>query len=428
MGRKSRGSKAGHVKVLRRIGVLLFAFSMIWLGACDDIKGCLGISDLTGSIQKAVNVLDDAIDELQNASADWQKVLTDAQSKLTEDAQSTIRNEIANVASRSVAQAGVELRCNADFIRERVRQALIRIRANILKQEVPPAEPGLCQVVPLAVERTLVPVRISAVEFYGYDFDQGSDLKVFHEYAGGKQDVTNMLDRPTHYAMTLRFGENGVQLNERSVRLALEWGGKKISTIAVIQPQTPVCKSKVVPFTPHRITFVPPHVGKGDKDFAGHGPKVTAFVKLIVRPDTLRAQVYMHAIETKKDWTVAMGYKEFDLYNPEPGWRIDRVVGPATSPCSYIDSNHDTDFFDLGSGGPAKRFAFVGDTDGDEAGTRTKMDVDFNRLQIEETEIANCVSASAVTALRAANMISPAAYQRLTPALTQELLHLRVNP
>lgn len=424
MKKKSSGNINARTKIWRLIINLLFASNILLISGCDIIDE----TPIIDTMQKSVNVLDDAIDELQQTSADWQKVLTEAQNKLTEDAQSTIRNEIANVASRSVAQSGVELRCDADFITERVRQALLRIRAKILKQEVPPVEPGLCQVVPLAVDRTLVPARISILEFYGYDFDQGTGLKVFHESAGGRQDVTNMLDRPTHYAMTLRFGANGVQLDEKSVRVALEWGGKTISTIAVIQPPTPVCRSKVVPFTPVSITFVPPYAGRGDKDFYGHGPNVSAYVRLITQPDILKARVYMRAIETKSNWTEATGTKEFDLYNPEPGWRIDRVVGPATTSYNYTDSNHEIDFFNLGSGGPAKRFAFVGDTDGDEAGTRTKIDVDFNRLQIEETEIANCVSARAVQTLKATNMISPIVYKRLKPVVTRELLPLNVNP
>lgn len=411
------------MKFFRFLAGLLFVFSMTWLSGCD-LKGCIGLDT---PVQKAVNILDDAIDQLQNVSSDWQSVLAEAQDKLTEDAQSTIRSEIANVAARSMAQTGVEFRCDADFIKERVRQALIRIRAKILNQEVPLVEPGLCQVVPLAVDKVLVPSRINKIEFYGYDFAQGDGLKVFHEYVGGRQNVTNMIDRPTHYAMTLKFGATGVQLTERSTRIVLEQSGRVISTIAVIQPETPVCRSKVVPFTPHSITFWPPHTGRGDKDFHGNGPKVMASVSLIAEPHILKARVYMHARETKRDYTEALGEKEFDLYPAERGWRIDRVVGPLISTYNYTDSNHDPDFFNLGSGGPARRFTFVGDTKGDEAGTRTKVDIDFNKLQIEMTEIANCVSARVVQILQPKGMISDNAYQKLAPLLRQELRRLDIH-
>src|SRR5512139_1288610 len=136
------------------LALALAAAGQVLSGSSCD---CLGIGGaLKDPTTQAVNVLDDAIDALQSASADWQKVLQDAQKKLTEDAQSTIRTELANLASRSSAQAGVELRCDADFIRARIRQALLGIRARLLGQATPKVEPALCQVVPLGVDRALV--------------------------------------------------------------------------------------------------------------------------------------------------------------------------------------------------------------------------------------------------------------------------------
>lgn len=403
---------------MRWLALALAAVGQVLSGSSCD---CLGLKDaLKDPTTQAVNVLDDAIDALQSASADWQKVLQDAQKKLTEDAQSTIRNELANLASRSIAQGGVELRCDADFIRARIRQALLGIRARLLGQAAPKPEPALCQVVPLGVDRTLVPDRLKQVEFYGYDFDTDQTLRVWLERGGQPRlDVSGKLDRPTHYAMTLKFGATGVQLDEHSERFALEWEGRTISTIAVIQPATPVCESQVANVDGLKVTFRPPRAGRGDADFAGHGPAVTTLVTLFPAADALRARVYMKARETRSDWTEASGSQDFELYRPPTGWVIERLPGATQASHSYVDSNHNLDSFDLG-GGLVKRLEYVGDTDGDEAGTRAQVTVVFNRVPVELRQTGNCVPQGTVRALKDRNLISPAALQRLEPRALQE--------
>jgi hypothetical protein len=398
---------------------LLLASPLLGGGSCiPDIP----VKDATTA---AVNVLNDAINALDNASADWQQVLKDAQAKLTQDAQSTIRNEIANVVSRSIAQGGVELRCDADFIRARVRQALIAIRAKLLGQTVPKVEPAFCQVVPLGVDRALVPDRLKQLEFYGYDFDQDTTLRVWLERTGlPRLDVTSRLDRPTHYAMTLKFGANGVQLDDHSDRFALEWEGRTISTVAVIQPQTPICQSQVVQAGPWTVTFVPPHVGSGDREFDGNGPRVNSVITLLPSPGILQAQVYMRAIETKSDWTEAAGSQIFELYRPPAGWAIADVPGTRQVAHSYTDSNHDDDSFSLG-GGPVARLVYVGDTDGDEAGTRTKVTVTFNRIPVELHQTGNCLPQGVAHNLQRANLLSPAAASRLAPRMLEEATRVK---
>jgi hypothetical protein len=405
-----------HPAWMRMFLIITIAGLALIPSACDWFDKAKNITTQT------VNALDDAIDSLSTQSANWQQVLQDTMGKLTDTAQSTIRNEIANLASRSVAQVGVEFRCNADFIGARVRQALIAIKANLLNQPVPPIEPAVCQAVPLAIDRSLVPDRLKQLEFYGYDFDKASNLRVLHERTPGRIDVTSKLNRPTHYAMILHFGANGVGLDNSSQKISLEWGGKQISQIAVIQPVTPICQSKLMPFTPQSITYIPPKTGSGDGDFDGNGPKVIVKVSLIVRPKQLSALVYMSAKETQDDWTHAEGWREFPLYSPDPGWSINSVVGDLSSDYQYTDSNHTDDSFDLGSGGPVKRLVFVGDTDSDEAGTRTKADIAFNALRMELIQSADCVADSAVTNSVAAGLISPALFRRLLPSINQQRL------
>jgi hypothetical protein len=255
---------------------------------------------------------------------------------------------------------------------------------------MPEVEPALCQVVPLAVDRSLVPTRVAQIEFYGYDFTEATNLSVFLERStGSRQDVTAFLDRPTHYAMTLKFGADGVQLNDNSRRIVLEWNGQRISTIGIIQPGVPNCEMKIIAFTPSNITFTPKHQ-KGDENFDGHGPKIEASVTLKPYQHKLDVFVYMKAKETTKDYTTASGSKVYTIYTPDPGWSIAAIVGRRSTSHKYTDTNHQKDSFDQGSGGPVRRFTYVGDTDGDESGTRTQVEVTFNELRIQLRQTGNC--------------------------------------
>ncbi len=387
-----------------------------------SLTGCGSINKVgnfgTDTRTETVNTLNDAITALQSQSANWQQVLKDTVSKLTKDAQSTLRSEISDLISRTEAQGGVELRCDADFVRERIREELVRLKAKFLGQPEPVVDPAFCQVVPIAVDRELIPDRLKQVEFYGYNFTQASGLGVFLEGASGQRsNVTDKLDKPTTYAMTLKFGANGVQLDNASARLVLEWSGKQISSVAVIQPTTPVCTSKVQTVSPGDIgPFMPPKIGQGDADFNGNGPDVNADVTLIVAPQTLTAKVHMHARETRSDWTEAEGWQIYQLYAPEPGWKIEQVVGKTSSSHHYVDSNQTEDSFDFGTGELVRRFVYVGDTSGDEAGTRTSVKVTFNDIHLVLVQTANCVPDTAIKALQLNGLLSTRASTRLNSA------------
>lgn len=402
--------------------MLVLTLPFLFGGSCiPDIK-----DPLKDWETKTKNLLDDALAALNNASADWQRILEQLKEDLPKEVQSTIRVEVANLISRSIAQGGVEFRCNVDFIRVRVRQALERIKIKFVGGNPSPVEPGICQVVPIAVERVLVPDRIKQVEFYGYDFDQASDLKVTLEGTNGRQDVTSKLNRPTHYAMTLSFGATGVQLDANSLRFTLEWGGRNISTIAIIQPTTPVCRTRTERIQPNPVTYMPPHVAGGDKEFNGHGPTIISRTSLLVGSGSIRTQVYMLAYESNgnnqymQDYTKAEGSQIFPMYTAPSGWRILRVSPNSSIGHTYRDTNHTTDSFNMGDG-IVRRLDYVGDIDGLDSGTNTKVDVTFNRLTIDLVETGDCVPASEVMTLKEAKLIDDATFLRLKSSVEEQL-------
>src|SRR5258707_9689972 len=108
------------------------------------------------------------------------------------------------------------------------------------------------------------------MEFFGYNYDTTPTIQVFLQNGTQQVDVSNFLDRPSHYHMTLKFGANGVQLSPASDRFIVKWNGNEVSTIGIIQPTTPVCQTRVTPFTAGVIDYIPPHT-KGDAEFGGNG-------------------------------------------------------------------------------------------------------------------------------------------------------------
>ena len=334
-------------------------------------------------------LLDDAIDEISHQSESWQSTLQELSDKLTDEAQSTIRNEVQNLANRTIAAAGSEIRCNVDFLGARVVQALQRIKAELLKKPIPERNPAICQVIPSAIDMNLTPNRRNKIDISGYDFDN-QPLKLYLiSNTNQKIDVTHAINRLSHYHLVLNLGSNGVMLDGTSTRLVLEYKNNQMSSIAVTQPVVPDCKEEETSFAPDIITYMPPRT-RGDGEYDGNGPGVTSTVNIYVDGNTIKAKVYMRARETKSDWSTAEGSGIFNIYTAPSNRRIIGIVSDKQTSANYTDSGHSEDFFEKGNGELIKRFAFVGDTDGDEAGTRTRVKVTFNRVVVKLKEIGNC--------------------------------------
>ena len=291
------------------------------------------------------------------SSANFQEILQQLITDLPAEVQSTITNEVSNLLNRTIAATGAEVRCDVDFFRIRVQQSLQRIKAKFLNQTVPPAEPQLCTVVPIAIDMNLPVERRNKLEFYGYDFDM-TGIQVLLVDGSNQIDVSNKLDQPTHYHMTLNLGSNGVPVSANSMRLILRWNDRDISTIGIIQKSPEICETSFHTFQPATVSYMPP-LTRGDKEFDGHGPNVYASVNLINTGNELRAKVYMRAAETRSDYTTGEGSREFVLYTADPGKKIESLVTSTSAAYSYIDNNHDADEFP--GTGPVRKFRFMGD-------------------------------------------------------------------
>lgn len=374
---------------------------------------------VSNATTEAINVIDDAIADLSSESANWREIMQQAINEFPDEIQSTIKNELTDLLNRAVAATGAEVRCNADFVRNRLTQGLQNLKAKILGNKPPALEPQLCNVIPLAIDTELPPVRRNKIEFYGYDFDQ-TQVKVFLQNGDQEVDISRFLDQPTHYHMTLNLGGNGVPIGSNSQRILLKWNDRNISSIGILQQAVDVCRSRFENYVPSNVSFIPPHTN-GDREYNGNGPNISCRVRIINRRTQVDAEIYMRARETKSDWTEAKGTKTITLFEADPGWEIANIIGPTESAYSFRDNDHKLDNFE--GSGPVRTFTFMGDGEGDDAGIHTIVSIAFNRLRLELKENRDCVSDAMVKDLAINKEISSKRmneFARLRPELLRK--------
>jgi hypothetical protein len=218
-----------------RLGILIL---LLLLSGCVKVP----VKEVTNSVDNAVAVLDKGISKLEGQSVTWQRVLEETRDELIEEGQSTLANEVSNVLSAAIDDVGIEARCYTDFLQDRVREDLIRIRARLTGEELI-LTPVFCNPNPKDVEYALVREgRLNSVVLSGYNLDVANVKVSLVDQQGKKTDATRYLANPTQYLLTLNLGGNGVPLQASSDKLVFVLGNNEIRSINVIQPVVPSLK------------------------------------------------------------------------------------------------------------------------------------------------------------------------------------------
>jgi len=132
------------------------------------LNGC-GIKD---SIDNATSVIDRGIEDITAESSSWQTVLKRVATELPQDISEVIRQDAQQLATRSVADTGVEFKCSFDFLGNRAIQSLQRLKAKLPGTDLPPLTPAFCHVTPDSIDLKANPDSWSKVTYHGYDMDQ----------------------------------------------------------------------------------------------------------------------------------------------------------------------------------------------------------------------------------------------------------------
>lgn len=209
-----------------------------YIGLSLIVLSCTGCDQVERTRNDGLATINDAIQKLGNNSNSWQSVLSETKKELIKEGQSTLANEVSNVASRAVSDAGIEVRCTVDFMRDRVREELIKIRSVITGEKLI-LKPVFCNPTPNFVDLNLPVERRPIIEISGYNLTANS-LKAQLIGNGESKDITEHISNPSGYLLTLNIGSNGVQFDKTNNKIEFELPDGKKKTVSVIQPSEEV--------------------------------------------------------------------------------------------------------------------------------------------------------------------------------------------
>lgn len=338
----------------------------------------------------AAQSIDDAVQSITSEADDFQEILRRLEEQLDQikGLEKEFGNDVADIATRSIAQAGVEFKCSADFVRDRVVEDLNRLKREILGKNTSPPQPKICTVEP-AGGVDLGRVRdgeINNLIFYGYNFDPNNLPTIKSVSSGRSKEISSRyLSIPTHYQLSLNLSNmyrDGLFNDLALDRLEFLWKSGEVSTMNLNHP---VCRRIRRSFEPQPITVVPKRT-TGDSEFGGNGPWILTDTKLSISGNAIVINVVMDAQETGGG-TKAHGERTVRVVTADAGFTINQIQGQTFIEKNYTDSDHEVDVF-TGSG-PIREFRFVGDTSGDDIG-ETRVTITFRPITYDQVETGIC--------------------------------------
>jgi hypothetical protein len=203
------------------------------------ISGCGIKKEVQDTRNIAVSVLDDSIQKMGRQSDGWKTVLEETRDKLVKEGQSTLANEVSNVISRASSDAGIEVKCSVDFLRDRSKEELVKLRATITKEKLE-LKPVFCNPTPNSIDMNLSPERRNIVEISGYNLTtENIKVSLLDSKANTKVDVSSHLSNPSGYLLTLNLGSNGVPLSPSSDKIIFDLPNAGSRSIGISQPVAP---------------------------------------------------------------------------------------------------------------------------------------------------------------------------------------------
>ena len=228
-------------KLFNRTGFISLLILTITLSIC--ISGCATLRSISerfdNRMSEAISTMDNAIATLAQQSSNWQVVVANLEKELIKDLQSTIRTEVDNLTKSAVSSTGAEVRCNAEFMRIKIRRELINLRNSlaidlnarlskgIFKNfQIPllPVEqvkPFICDIVPSAVDMSLDPERRTKIDIYGFDL---RSLPISASYKTYGLFQAKTMDGPLHFLNVMQsrnFERNLATINDKKAMMEI---------------------------------------------------------------------------------------------------------------------------------------------------------------------------------------------------------------
>jgi len=360
------------------------------------------------SIQDIEAILNEASSNISANVSNFESILDGAVDKITDDTYANVRDDLRDATANAVSLLGEEFRCNVQYVGDYLKKQLTKIKYIVKKGDAPPAEPGICQVNPNAIERGRPANSIDIITLSGYFFDEDFEnfelwLDIGNEIIG----VTKHLHLTSNFRLTINLGSNGITLNEQSQKLILMWGGRVYSEIPIIQPTPEPCNLKERTITGFsKQVLVPEHKAdplidkpKGDKSFAGNGPCVYGWVRIFTK--NYGTELWVRSFismwecpddfnQAKYDYTYGDVLIERLLKVADTGYYFKKIKDNTFDELWYIDNNNSIHEI-IAGGGPVLNYKIVGDTEGSDLG-ESRVEITFKPLDVTLEEYVNdCV-------------------------------------
>jgi hypothetical protein len=361
------------------------------------------------TLTDTLRVLDTAIHRLGEPSADHEQILQEAVGALPAAAEQKVRADILMFLKR-LPQPGPEFRCSADFVRVRARYALRRLRDTLLNDPPPPLQPAVCYASPFAIDVPQVESRGTVVDIYGFDFD-AVPLQMVLVTSDGYMDVTSELAAPSHHHLTLKVGAGGAAVSATSRSLGLAWGHLIRYSIAVVQPTTPLCSS--------RIETIP--AGK----MASHSLSLTEGQLVTQAESTISADANLEYSSNKLEATICVmavdpsvgGCTVTFLYTTGADREIEGVFGALSSQASYRRGQEPHQANRGSRPEPVGQWIFSGFQSRHFENGPASVTSRFHVIRVVSTEGEGCISPIAYMEARRTAVVSTETRQRLDPYL-----------
>ena len=356
-----------------------------------------------GCAQSSEEALRDVLSASPDSPQGWVELLEVARDELEDEEEEALATEIGFALRTARATVSGASPCTTQQAEQRIR----RIVEDVLdarrhgESTILPVEPLVCQIDPpwLAPEADTVVWQEGQIS--GHDFDRTDltgeqmQLYLFTSSSAG-QDLRHVEwppNAPAAFEATIDLWSVDQDFTDDSEykHLELWWGGERLRTIYMAGPDED--GSVPIPSDARLFSFMPTEQSGDDRDFEG-ACRIEASAEVMIKPtdDTkLVLQLHMHAVEVGRGTTTVMGDSDLDdatlvVFEAPEGYRIEELLSENSTDCAnYTDEDHDVDFprdTSVCSQGLVKQWRFLGDTDGDEAGTRSRMSVTLEDLEV----------------------------------------------
>ena len=411
-------------KIHKRTSAILLpvlVLMMVSIGGCDWI-GSLGndINFFQREFSNTEDILNRAVADIDANSQNWQRIMQQAIDQVN-PSERQIRQDLEDLMQRGIHTVGLEARCDLSYLADMLVGGLQRIQAKVLHKDPPPLKVVVCDASPSFVDMNLGPNQRNNIEIYGYNLDM-SWLKLYHVMESSQKNESAKFSSISPFKRVINLGSNGIVLAPNSVKLRMDLGGGENRDIPVIQKWPEVCTTRTWDTNSASIQVIPRHVGRGDKEFNGHGPciRATAQVFSAENGTQLYGSVDVDMWECpdnmtliRKDYTEGIGREERVIFTPDQDEEIVEILSPMAVLLEFvgegINPQSKTD------SGLVSRWNIVGDTEGNDVG-ESYVTATFNPVRLVLRKKSNCVTENELARMMQQNSMSDAMRNHLRSA------------